>query len=142
MIFLNQNQANKVTLTLQENSQLFTYSGIQPYYLFMFSSQTTNQSFTFVSDNISPTSARTSYDQFWITCTGATAVNYSAGTISLNPGLFWHYSVYEQNQQYNFNINNAVGLVEQGKVLYSAATSDFRYYTMTGDSTYLVFNTY
>ncbi|HWY35503.1 MAG TPA: hypothetical protein VNX68_12730 [Nitrosopumilaceae archaeon] len=141
-IKLNQNQSNNVILTLQENSALFTYSGINPYYLFVFSSQTTNQSFNFVANNISSLSARNSYDQFTITCTGATYQNLSAGTIHLNPGMFWHYSVYEQTNQYNFNINNAVGLVEQGKVQYFPATQDFTYVQMTGDSTYTVFNTY
>ena len=141
-IFLNQNMRNMVYLTLQENSTLFTYSGIQPYYLFVFSSQTTNQSFNFVSNNLASISARSSYDQFQIVCTNPSAVNLSAGTIHLNPAVFWHYSVYEQLNQYNFNISNTVGLVEQGKVQYSAATQDFAYTTMTGDSTYIVFNTY
>jgi hypothetical protein len=141
-IKLNQNQSNNVILTLQENSALFTYSGYQPYYLFVFSSQTTNSSFSFVADNISSVSARNSYDQFTIICTGATHINLSAGTINLNPGMFWHYTIYDQINQYNFAISGTTGMVEQGKVQYFPASQDFQYIQMTGDSSYIVFNTY
>ncbi len=142
MIFLEQNSINNVVVSLQSNSTLFTYSGIQPYYLFEFKSPTTNATLRFVSDNIASVSARTSYDEFNITTSGASYQNISAGTINLNPGIFWQYQIFEQNQQYNFNPLNSVSLVKSGKVFYSAATSDFTYVSMTGNTNFITFNTY
>lgn len=142
MIYLKQNNINNVVLTLQENSTLWNYSGIQPYYLFQFTSPTTNQQLQFVSDNISPLSARNSYDQFNIIVTGVTSQNFSAGTIFLNPATFWTYKIFEQTSQYNFNTTGVTGMVEYGKILYSASTTDFNYSYMTGNTEYYVFNTY
>lgn len=141
-LYLKQNTINDTIFTLRELSLLWQYSAITPYYLFSFQNQVTNETINFVADNISPLSAQNSYDEFLITCTGATSVNYSAGTIHLNPASSWIYKVYEQNQQYNFDVNNTVSLVESGKILYTSTTQDFTYVQMTGNSNYITFNTY
>lgn len=141
LIYLNQNQTNQVYLTLREKSLLWIYSSITPYYLFTFKNQTTNQTLIFTAPNQASLSAQSSYDLFNITCTGSSYVNLSAGTISLNPGIFWEYKIYEQNQQFNFNVANTVSCVEVGKVFYSAATNSPDYISMTGNSSYITFNT-
>lgn len=142
LIALKQNTINDVVLTLREKSLLWIYSATTPFYLFSFINQTTKQTINFVADNISPLSAQNAYDEFLITCTGATSVNLSAGTIWLNPAITWQYNVYEQNQQYNFNPQNSVSLVETGIVQYSSQTQDFTYIKMTGNTNYVAFNTY
>lgn len=144
LIYLNQYQSNNVVLTLQENSLLFNYSGISPYYLFQLSSKTTHEQIYFVADNISPLSAQNSYDRFTIICTGKTDVNLSAGTIHLNPGMFWHYNIYEQLNQYNFDVNNTISKVESGKVQFIPSVVEAPYIsaTFTGTGTYITFNTY
>lgn len=141
-IHLKQNTINDVILTLREKSLLWTYSSITPYYLFEFISPTTNQTIYFVADNLSSLSAQNSYDEFNIITTGITNVNYSAGTIHLNPAMFWTYNVYEQTNQYNFNVSNTISKVETGKVMYTASTQDFTFIKMTGNTNHIVFNTY
>ncbi len=141
LIYLNQNQSNQVYLTLREKSLLWIYSSITPYYLFSFKNQTTNDTIIFTAPNISSLSAQGSYDQFNLICTGYSQTNLSAGTIHLNPGIFWEYKIYEQNQQDNFSIANTVSCVETGKVYYSAATNTPAYISMTGNSSYITFNT-
>lgn len=142
-LFLNQNQTNDVVLTLREKSLLWKYSGITPYYLWQIISPTTRENILFVANNIAPTSAQTdSYDEFLITCTGSTGVNLSAGTVYINPGMFWTYNIYEQTSQYNFNTLNCVSVVETGKIQFSSATQDFQYVKMTGNTNYIAFNTY
>jgi hypothetical protein len=132
LIYLNQNSSNNVILTLNENSLLFNYSSITPYYLFHFSSVTTNEQIYFTATNLAPLSAQNSYDKFNIICTGASS------------GMFWHYNIYEQTQRYNFNIANTVSKVESGKVQYIPATQDFTYISasITGTTNYIAFNTY
>ncbi len=142
LIYLNQNQENNVVLTLREKSLLWLYSSYTPFYLFQFTNVTTNQTLFFTGPNLSSLSAQDSYDQFNIICTGATYVNYSASTINLNPGMFWTYKVYEQQDQYNFQLSGTVSCVETGKVMFCAATQDFSYINMTGNSSYITFNTY
>lgn len=141
-IYLQQNSANNVYLTLREKSLLWTYSSITPYYLFNFISPTTKQTIAFVSDNLAPFSAQDSYDLFNIITTGATAVNYSAGTIHLNPGMFWNYKVYEQLNQFNFDVANTISEVENGKVQFSGAVAIFQYVKATGNTNYIAVSTY
>lgn len=142
LLYLKQNTVNDVVLTLREKSLLWTYSAITPFYLFEFTSPTTNSSLRFVADNISSLSAQDSYDEFHIITTASTYTNLSAGTISLNPAIFWEYNVYEQTNQYNFDTTQTVSCVEKGKVFYSAATQDFGYIKMTGNTSHITFNTY
>ncbi len=140
MIYLKQNTINTdVVLTLQPTSTLFTYSGIQPYYLFEFSSPTTNSKFRFVAPDTAPVSARTSYDQFTIITTGSTSINYTAGTISISPGMFWQYNIYEQVGQYNLDLSGTTSMIKTGKVLYSGTTSERTYIEATGNTTYITF---
>lgn len=122
MIYVTDNSINYVVLTLQENSQLWSVSGISPYYLFEFVSPATNVGMFFVGTNLSTTSQKLRFDSFNITLTGSTYINLSASTIYMRPGVFWTYNVWEQNNQYNFNPALAVGLVETGKLMFSATT--------------------
>lgn len=140
--YLKQNTINNCIFTLREKSLLWQNSGITPYYLFQFISQTSRQEVLFVANNLSSLSAQNSYDEFNIICTGATQTNFSAGTIHLNPASSWRYNVYEQLNQYNFDVNQCISRVETGMVIYSSATQDFTYIKMTGDSNYIAFNTY
>lgn len=141
LIYLNDNQQNDIYLTLREKSLLWTYSSITPYYLFTFKNNTTNTTIVFTAANLAPFSAQSSYDQFSIICTGLTYANYSAGTISLNPGVFWTYNVYEQLEQYNFNLANTTSCVETGKVMLCASTTNISYITASGNTDYITFNT-
>lgn len=138
MIYLKQNTINTdVVLTLQPTSTLFIYSAIQPYYLFEFSSPMTNSTIRFVAPDTAPVSARTSYDQFTIITTGSSYVNYTAGTISLAPGTFWEYNIYEQVGQYNLDLSGTTSMIKSGKVLYSGTTSQVNYISATGRTSFI-----
>jgi hypothetical protein len=140
MVYLNDNSVNYVVATLQENSQLYLYSGISPFYLWNFTSPSTNVGFYFVSDNLSSDVDKFRYDSFNITLTSSTYVNLTAGTIHMSPGTFWDYTVYEQINQYNLDPAQTVGIVEQGKALMSATSIDNSHFTYyTGGSTTRVF---
>lgn len=142
MIFIQQNKANLATLELTNNSSLWIYSSITPYFLFLFESDTTHQKIYFVGNNIAPFSSLTSYDQFIITETGSTYTNLSASTIYLSPGMFWTYSVWEQNTQYNFNPLLSVGLVDTGKIMFSAGTSNITYFQNSGTTNFITYTNY
>jgi len=133
MVILNHNSANEVVLNLTSNSQLWNVSGITPYFLFQFTSESSNATIYFVSSNIS--TATTRYDEFIITETGSTYVNLTNGDLYLRPSIYWNYTVYEQTSQFNLNPNNTVGVVNSGLVFVSGYTGyNPTYYINTGTS--------
>ena len=141
MVILNHNTVNNVVLNLTSNSQLWNVSGITPFYLFQFTSENSNASVYFVSENIS--TATTRYDSFLIAETGSTYVNLYEGVLSLRPSIYWVYTVYEQTDQFNFDPNNTVGIVGGGLVFVSGYTGyNPTYYINTGTSifTYYGYN--
>lgn len=122
MILLKKNTVNSCVFTLREKSLLWNLSAITPNYLFSITNQQTNKTINFVGTNISPLSAQSRYDEFLITETGSTYTNLSASTLNLSPNIFWEYKIYEQVNQYNFDIANTVSLVEYGRFYVSGAT--------------------
>ncbi len=143
MIQIVQNTENTVYLDLTSNSNYWINSGITPYFLFSFTSDTTQQVINFVSDNIAVLSARTRYDEFIITETGSTYTNFTAGTINLPVGNFWTYSVYEQfPDQYNLDPSQALDMVTTGRVFYTPnSTAGYVYYENTGSTNNFFYNT-
>lgn len=143
MIQIAQNTANTVTLDLTVNSQYYIQSAITPYFLFSFTSDTTQQVINFVANNIAPISALTRYDQFIITETGSTFTNLTGGTINLANGNFWSYNVYEQYpNQYNLNPALALDVVSTGRVFYKPNSSTgYIYYHNTGTTNNYYYNT-
>ena len=142
MLNLTQNNNNLCTLELTCNSNYYTFSGIMPYYLFLFESDTTHQQIYFVSDNIAPISARTSYDQFIITESGSTFQNLTGGTIHLSPGFFWTYTIWEQLNQYNLNPALALDIVDTGRVMFSAGTSGIQYFQNSATTNFSTYTNY
>lgn len=144
MIQISQNTNNLVTLDLTSNSSYWNFSAITPFYLFSFTSDTTQQVINFVADNIAPISARTRYDQFNIIETGSTYTNLTGGTISLANGTFWSYSVYEQYpDQYNLNPANALNIVSTGRIYYTLNFNNgYIYYSGNSSNQYLYYTPY
>jgi hypothetical protein len=141
MILLNHNLSNDVILTLQENSQLWQVSGITPYYLFSFSSETTNKIVNFAPDDIAAFSAKSRYNEFTIIESGGTQTLTGSCVVNLNPSDWWTYVCYEQTNQYNLNPLNTFGIVETGKVLISGITTQQEQYDFYTGNT-LTFSTY
>lgn len=98
-------------MTLSEKSTLTT-----PYYLFQFTSDLSGEIVVFLASDLSSATGR--YNEFLITETSGT-VNYSSGTIELNPTGQWTYKVYEQTSSSNLivqNSDNYPSYVEMGIV--------------------------
>lgn len=143
MIYINKNSSNSVVATLQENSQIWALSGLQPYYLFSLSSDTTGSVVNFVADNIAADTARTRYDEFnWIE-TGSTFTNLTGGTINLTPSDFWTYTAYEQYTRDNLDPTQSYGVVEIGKVMViGPIQAPIIYYSNTGTTNIITYSTY
>ncbi len=144
MIQLVQFSANTVYLDLTSNSDYMILSGISPYYLFEFISEATNETIRFVTPNIAPLSARTRYDEFIITVSGATSINLTGGTIDLKVGNFWRYNIYEQYpNQYNLNPALALNLLNTGRVFYTPQYNNgYISFVNTGATPNIYFTTY
>ncbi len=140
MININQNSANNVVLDLTANSSLWIFSSQTPYFLFEFTSEATQEQILFVAENLADLTARTRYDQFNIIESGSTYTNLTGGTISLTPGYFWLYNVYEQTTRDNLLISGTVGLVSNGRVYYQPNTTN-NFVFLTGNTSNNVFLT-
>ena len=108
MLQVEKNANSTLILTLAEKATLET-----PYYLFVFENDVTRNTVTFTAQDLTEFNER--YNKFLVTETSGT-VNYTSGVIELSPTGFWSYKVYEQEDNTNLDINNTVGLVEQGKL--------------------------
>lgn len=107
MLVINKNTNNTLIVTLQEKVTLTT-----PYYLFVFTNDTTNEEVVFLQSNTSTHTDR--YDQFLIT-ERSTSLNASSGIIEFLPVGSWTYRIYEQASSSNLNPVNAGGLLETGQ---------------------------
>jgi hypothetical protein len=115
MILLATGSTKGVELSLTEKSTLQN-----PYYLFRFINDSSNESTYFTATDVSSFPSR--YNKFMITLTGGTQ-NLSAGTLSNMHMGTYKYEVYEQVAQYNFDLTGTTSMVESGKVLISGSTA-------------------
>lgn len=126
MVLINKNTTNFCYFTLTEKATLAA-----PYYLFKLESIDTSDITIFSATDLSSNVER--YNKFMITETGAT-LNYTAGTISLNPGEY-NYTAYEMTGRTNLDISGTTGIVEIGQIFVSGATSTSYTYTASDDDT-------
>ena len=108
MVTINRGTANTLYFTLKEKATLTA-----PYYLFVFTSDLTGQSKTFLMTDISSYPYR--YNKFTLTETDSTN-DLTNGTVTLKPAGFWSYKVYEQSSSSNLLVANTTGLVEEGRI--------------------------
>jgi hypothetical protein len=139
MLLFTQNQENIAYLTL---SEAVTLTATPVYFLFKFKSLSTNDEVICSSANI--TTAITRYDQFVFTLTGATSpnLNYTGGTIYMNPPGEWTYEAYEMYSASNLSISATSGVVlEKGILTLSGSSVDYITQNYTGQSqTYGFYN--
>jgi hypothetical protein len=107
MLLISKNSTNICYLTLRELSSVALMPATATTnYLFVFSSYLKGMSFSFIP---TPVSSNTVYDVFRITESGSTFVDLIGGTISMHPGMYYYYEVYEQtNDSYNLDISAIV----------------------------------
>ena len=108
MIRLQQSTVNDVVVTLTELT-----TQLNPYYLFSFTSDTSNDSKIFISADTSTNIDR--YNRFSIELTAGTE-NLLTGVIKLPLKGFYKYVIYSQASSTNLLIANTTEIVEEGKV--------------------------
>jgi len=95
MLVIAKNTNTNLIVTLQEKVTL-----TNPYYLFVFTSDVSQEKVIFLQSNISTHTDR--YDKFLITETSGTP-NYSSGTIEFLPLGSWTYEIFEQASSSNLD---------------------------------------
>jgi len=112
MIYLKQDEINRVVVTLTENTTIQA----PIYFLFEFISDDTKFAKVFTAEDISSNICR--YNEFIIELTDGPE-NLLEGIINLNLNGYYKYNVYQQNSPTNLDISLADGIVENGIVYVS-----------------------
>ena len=108
MILLEQNTINKVVVTLREFTTISN-----PYYLFEFISDDTNEPLIFTTADISTNKTR--YNEFNIELTTSTE-DLLNGVVKMPLKGYYTYNIYSQVSATNLYLANITELVEVGKV--------------------------
>lgn len=109
MLYLQVNTVNTVVLTLQEKATL----AAPVYYLFVFTSDDTNDTKIFTGVDTSTNLTR--YNRFDIEITTGTE-NLLNSVINMEPNGFWKYTIYEMSSSTNLDPALCTSVVETGKV--------------------------
>jgi hypothetical protein len=132
MVQLEQNILNDVVVTLREMTTISN-----PYYLFEFISDDTNEAKIFTGVDISPNVNR--YNEFTIELTSG-AEDLLNSVITLPIKGFYTYSIYSQVDQTNLDIANITELVEMGKVYVNDTVKPVKKSYAGGNKTKVVYN--
>lgn len=125
MIYLSKTQSQSITLTLREKSK-----SVIPYYTFKIVNRNSFDEYIFSPDNLSYSDY---YDKFEIgygntqSFTGSVILNYDSGE--------YHYTIYEMNNKYDLNIDNSIGIVENGILIVNGTYSESLSYTESDNNT-------
>jgi hypothetical protein len=106
MININVNSTKEITVTLYEKCSNIT----NPYFTWMIQNKTTQQQTIFYADDHS--NSPYYYNSFTFSIS-STQSGLTAGIINV-PGGQYNYFVYEMQNPYDLNLNNAINLVELG----------------------------
>lgn len=132
MIRLEQNSVNNVIVTLTELT-----TQVNPFYLFEFISDDTNESKIFIALDISPNINR--FNRFNIELTTSTE-DLLNGVIKLPLKGFYKYKIYSQSSSTNLDISNTTELVETGKVYINDNVKPSKTVYEYGNDTKIVYN--
>ena len=132
MIRLEQDTVNSVVVTLTELT-----TQINPFYLFEFISDDTNDSKIFVSTDISTNISR--FNKFNIELTSSTE-DLLNGVIKMPLKGFLKYKIYSQASSTNLDLNNITELVEVGKVYINDTVKPSKTVYVEGNDNKIVYN--
>lgn len=104
------------TVTLYEYCQ----NQVNPYFTWNINRKGSNDSITFTSDDVS--TAPYYWNSFNITV-ATSSVGLTSGVIPIFEGE-WLYYVHEMQNQYDLDIDNSIGMVEQGIIVCGLTFSD------------------
>jgi hypothetical protein len=106
MLIVSATGLTNVTVTLYE----LCSNQVNPYFTWNLERKGSFDSITFCATDIS--TAPWYWNEFQLTV-ATSSIGLTSGVIPLVEGE-WIYSVYEMQNQYDLNINNSIGMVEQG----------------------------
>ena len=130
LIYLNQNTTNNIVLTLREVTTIEN-----PYYLFVITSDSTNESKIFTGVDISSNIVR--YNEFNIELNSTEDLNDSIINLPLKG--FYKYKIYSTSVLNDLDVSNTTELVEEGKV-YVDGTDGTEFTYTSSDETKVVYN--
>jgi len=107
MLLINKNTNNTLIVTITEKVSISN-----PYFLFVFTSDATNEKVIFLQENISQHTDR--YDEFVIT-ERSTNLDYTSGIIEFLPIGSWTYEIFEQASSTNLDRTLTGARLEVGK---------------------------
>ena len=132
MIELQQDSLNDVVLTLREMTSI-----TNPYYLFEFISDDTNDTKIFTGVDISTNVNR--YNEFTIELTSGVEDLFNS-VITLPYKGYYQYNIYSQVDEFNLDLANITELVEMGKVYVNDTVTPVKKSYSGGNKTKVVYN--
>lgn len=108
MLIVNKSGSSNVVITAYENA----VNKINPYFIFEIINKDTKDNIIFSNDDLSTSNY---WNEYMITV-ATSSIGLTSGTIPIYSGE-WNYNIYEMVNRYDLDINNAVGLVENGIML-------------------------
>jgi len=130
MLILSPTQSNLLNVTLYENSTNL----VNPYFTWKLVNKQSLVETVFYQDDSSTTPWY--YNSFTVSI--ATPVGLTQGIINIPAGEY-QYFVYQMNNPYDLNLNNAVKEVENGILVLNATYSQYLSYTQSS-GTVLTYN--
>lgn len=106
MLIVGATGSSDLVVTLYE----YTSNKVNPYFTWNIYRKGSNDTITFTADDVSV--APWYFNEFIITVATDT-IGLTSGVIPIVEGE-WEYTVYEMVNQYDLNINNAIGVCETG----------------------------
>lgn len=126
MLYLGYTGSTMVTTTLYEKCS----NQFNPYFTWRLIDKDSNVEVIFTADDFSASPYY--YNTFTISVGGT--IGLTAGIIDINAGQY-KYEIYEMTNQYDLDINNAVGLVENGLLTINATYTPLQSYTASSSTT-------
>ena len=128
MIYLNAG-VNKIFATLYEES----FNLINPYFTWKLTDKDSDAVYVFCADDNS--TAPYYWNSFTVSVGPGSA---TAGYVDIPPSIY-SYEVYEMPNPYDLDLNNSLGIVENGLITYNATYSNPVAFTQSNDDVIVVF---
>lgn len=131
MLIINNSGTSNVVVTLYEKCSNL----VNPYFLWSVTRKGSNDNILWTNDDTS--TSPWYWNQFEITI-ATNSVGLTQGIIPLFEGE-WVYNVYEMENQYDLNLNDAINLVETGIMIVGTTYSTTPDFTQNNSNTIPVF---
>lgn len=114
MLYLTIDTPKDLYVTLWESSSNL----VNPYFVWNIRNKQTLVETTFTGDDLSSVQP---YYNIYNICASSTQSGLTQGIVQVTAGEY-EYKIYQMSNQYDLNLNNAIGVVENGILVISSAT--------------------